>query len=165
MSLPILRTARLTLRPWAESDIDTLHALWTEPGVRRYLWDNLVIPRDRAAVAVYSALATSVSHGIGCWSLHLHGEEALAGFCGFRFIGDSKEVELLYGLLPALWGQGLATEASQAALDYLWTCTPFLRVYARTDSPNARSVEVMRRLGMRHDCSTETMIIYALERP
>jgi hypothetical protein len=46
------------------------------------------------------------------------------GFCGFRFIGDGPEIELMYGLLPRYWGQGLA------------------------DPPNTKSIPAMRRLEM-----------------
>jgi RimJ/RimL family protein N-acetyltransferase len=83
---------------------------------------------------VESHFTTVVSHGIEYWVIR-----PMIGFCGFRFLEDSTEIELLYGLLPDRWGRGLATEASQAALDYLWHATAFKRVWARTDVPNARS--------------------------
>jgi hypothetical protein len=35
--------------PFASEDLDALHALWTDPDVRRYLWDDIVISRERAA--------------------------------------------------------------------------------------------------------------------
>ncbi|MBZ5606902.1 MAG: GNAT family N-acetyltransferase [Acidobacteriia bacterium] len=69
------------------------------------------------------------------------------------------------GLLPRYWGLGLAAEASRAALAYLWNSTSYDRVYARPDPPNGKSVEAMRRLGMRHHASTAAMITYVLERP
>jgi RimJ/RimL family protein N-acetyltransferase len=33
--LPFLETERLVLRPIGLEDVDSLHALWTQPGVRR----------------------------------------------------------------------------------------------------------------------------------
>ena len=47
------------------------------------------------------------------WSVLLRGRPSLAGFCGFRFIEDTRDVELLYGLYPQYWGQGLATETAR----------------------------------------------------
>ena len=44
----VLQTSRLLLRPAGEPDIEPLHRLWAEPGVRRFLWDDEVIPLDRA---------------------------------------------------------------------------------------------------------------------
>ena len=42
-----LSTARLHLRPIQPPDEALLHALWTNPGVRKYLWDDAVIPIEK----------------------------------------------------------------------------------------------------------------------
>jgi hypothetical protein len=70
----------------------------------------------------------------------------------------------MYGLESAYWGKGLATEASRAALAWLWNSTGYSRVYARTDPPNEKSIAVMKRLGMRSDSSAPTLISYMLDR-
>ena len=36
----MLQSARLRLIPFENSDLVRLHALWTDPDVRRYLWDD-----------------------------------------------------------------------------------------------------------------------------
>lgn len=38
-----LETARLHLRPCQAADAEVLHLMWTDPDVRRYLWDDRVI--------------------------------------------------------------------------------------------------------------------------
>jgi [ribosomal protein S5]-alanine N-acetyltransferase len=161
--LPELRTRRLTLRPFQDDDIDLLHAMWTDPDVRRYLWDDEVISRERVVEVLRSHKDSLAPAGLGYWVVTLNGETA--GFCGFRFIDDSSDAELMYGLLPQYWGQGIATEASRAALDYIWKFTAFDQIRARTDPPNTASVAVMERLGMVHLSSTPTMISYIIDRP
>jgi RimJ/RimL family protein N-acetyltransferase len=111
--------------------------------------------------------ATVERAGIGYWALFVPptAERAgvpIAGFCGFRFIDDGPDIELMYGLRAEYWGQGLATEACQAAIEYLWLSSGFSRFYARTDPPNERSVKVMRRLGMTIESTNESMITYVL---
>jgi RimJ/RimL family protein N-acetyltransferase len=133
--------------------------------MRRYLWDDVVIPRETAEEVLESYLTTSDSHGIGFWAVHLPPEPIITGFCGFRFFGEGREVELLYGLRSEHWGQGLATEASMAVLDYFWVATPFTRVYARADPPNAKSMGVMKRLGMSLESITPALVTYVLSRP
>jgi [ribosomal protein S5]-alanine N-acetyltransferase len=160
-----IRTPRLTLRPWKERDVDALHQLWQDPDVRLYLWDDIAISRERAVEAVRSHFESVAKLGIGYWALRLRDVERLIGFCGFRSVDETQEIELMYGLLPEFWGRGLATEASQAALEFLWKKTRYARVYARADRPNTKSIEVMRRLGMRQHSTTETAITYVLERP
>ena len=72
------------------------------------------------------------------------------GFCGLRHFGEPpQDVEILYGLLPAHWGRGLATEAARAVLDHGFS-RGLPRIFAGADSPNAASFQVMARLGMRH---------------
>lgn len=164
MSLPEIRTARLLLRPWNRGDIDTLHEFFTEPEVRRYLWDNTVIPRETVEEAVESHLETSGRDGIGYWTIETASDRH-AGFCGIRFIDGGPEIELMYGLRGRHWGNGFATEACRAVIEYLWNSTRFDAVHARTDPPNSASVEVMKRLGMEHAASTDSMIGYLLRRP
>jgi ribosomal-protein-alanine N-acetyltransferase len=158
------------LRPYAREDIDALHDLWITPSVRRYLWDDIVIPRETAEQVVESHFATSEQHGIGYWAIHIPFVEgnagaSLSGFCGFRFIDQSPDIELMYGLRTAHWGNGLATEACLEILNYLWRSTSFEKVYGRTDPPNERSAAVLRRLGMTHVSTTPSMITYVLFRP
>lgn len=146
---PPLTTDRLRLEPFRLEEVDGLHALWTEPDVRRYLWDDVVIPREQAAEVVASMVDSAAQSGFGMWCLHeREGDGRLIGFCGFRFLPDSTEIELLYGLDRFAWGRGLATEASRAALRYAFGTLRVPRVYAGADAPNAKSFEVMRRLGM-----------------
>jgi RimJ/RimL family protein N-acetyltransferase len=168
--LAVMRTQRILLRPWTREDVDLLHALWTAPEMRRYLWDDVVITRDTAEMVVESHLDTVKRHGIGYWALHILPSISLmgapmAGFCGFRFIDEGPEIELMYGLRADWWGKGLATEACIAALEFLWRSTKLAQVYARTDPPNEKSVQVMLRLGMTHVSTTESMITYVLHRP
>jgi [ribosomal protein S5]-alanine N-acetyltransferase len=168
MPLPSIRTDRLLLRPLQRDDVDALHQVWTAPEVRRYLWDDVVIPRETAQQVIESHLATVDRLNLGFWALHILPVSPFAtptaGFCGFRLIDDGPEIELLYGLRGKHWGKGLATEASTAALDYLWRSTSYQRVYARTDPPNGKSVQVMRRLGMKHESTTPSTITYVLYR-
>jgi RimJ/RimL family protein N-acetyltransferase len=115
-------------------------------------------------------LATVGQLNLGYWALYIPppaapDEAPIAGFCGFRFIDNGPEIELLYGLRGDYWGKGLATEACAAALAYLWRSTNYQQVYARTDPPNYRSVRVMQRLGMKHEATTASMITYLLRRP
>lgn len=149
MDLPILHTARLTLRPWALDDVERLHALWTDPDVRRYLWDNAVIPRERAEEAVRAAIDCAAREGFGEWTVIDDATAVLAGFCGLLRREPAGDPELMYGLAPAFWGRGLATEAARAVLAHGFGTVGLARVIAATDVPNTASARVMERLGMR----------------
>jgi RimJ/RimL family protein N-acetyltransferase len=168
MGLPTLETERLILRPSSLDDIDALHQVWTDPEVRRYLWDDEVISRQRAAAAVETAVADANRNGVGLWCVLPKPASALAGFCGFRYIDDSPDIELVYGLLPDYWGQGLATEAARAVLEYGFDAAVFTRIYGRTDVADRASIRVMERLGMKLGRETRLAarptLIYSLTR-
>ena len=146
---PSFMTARLRLDPVREPDLESLHALWTEPSVRRYLWDDVIIPREKAEETLRKSLASFARDGFGLWALRLIGDQDLIGFAGLRRIAELPlEVELLYGLHPRFWGRGLATEAAAALLERGFVRHGLERVWARADAPNAASFRVMKRLGM-----------------
>jgi RimJ/RimL family protein N-acetyltransferase len=163
--LPILTTPRLTLRPYSEDDIDALYGIWTDPDVRKYLWDDIVISRDRAAEVVRDSISMANSHGIGYWTVHLASDGPVAGDCGFHFLNGRDSIELFYSLARAHWGRGLAFEGSQAVLAYAWNSTPFDRVYARIDAPNEASLRLVRRLGFEYMSSAGGLDTYVLARP
>ena len=85
---PALVTQRLQLRPVEQSDVDALWALWIEPEVRRFLWDDRMISPDDAAATVNDCLSLRDA-GLGLWMLDRHNVLEGAG----RTIGCA-------GLLP-----------------------------------------------------------------
>ena len=148
MELPTLRTRRLVLRPWTTADADALHRLWTDPDVRRYLWDNVVIPRERAEATVREAVEAAARERFGQWLVERR-DGRMAGFCGLLRRDPASDPELMYGLAPAFWHLGYATEAARAVLAYAFRTLGVARVTAATDVPNTASARVMERLGMR----------------
>ncbi|HTX34035.1 MAG TPA: GNAT family N-acetyltransferase [Bryobacteraceae bacterium] len=165
MPLPLVRTPRLVLQPFAPEDLDALQALWTDPDVRRYLWDDQVVSRSRAAEVLAGALTGAGRHGIGYWTIRQALAGEVIGDVGFQFIPQTADVELMCCLRPQFWSLGLAAEAAGAALEYFWRTTPFPRVFARADLPNQRSIRLMERLAMRHRKTDTALVTYALERP
>ncbi len=148
MSGPELLTRRLRLRPCASGDLDSLHAHFVDPGVRRYLWDDLVIPAERAEGVIDASQKSFAAHGYGIWCVFERDAAPLAGVCGLAPIEDTPEIELLYGIAPALWGAGLAVEASRAVLAHGFEGVGLTRIAARVDSPNRASIRVLEKLGM-----------------
>jgi ribosomal-protein-alanine N-acetyltransferase len=141
-------TARLRLRPLEAADVDDLHHVFVDAGVRKYLWDDEVIPRERTASIVETSIASFDAHGFGLWAVRRKDDGTLVGFCGFWHFHEPPQLELLYGLAPSAWHQGLATEAAAAMIRYGFDTLSFTRVDASTDGPNVASVRVMERAGM-----------------
>ncbi len=144
-----LATDRLNLRPFAAGDAHVLHAFWAIPEVRRYLWDDRILPMDTVAAIIERSVGDFAEHGWGFFSLDLKATQpVIVGFCGFRRFEDGRDIELLYGILPDYWGEGLVTEAAFAVLRHGFGECGMERVIAATDTPNQRAVRVLQRLGM-----------------
>lgn len=163
-----IETTRLQLRPFALSDVEALHRFWTAPGVRKYLWDDVVISRQQAAAIVASSRHDFATHGFGHWVINFKGTTELVGWCGLRPFGEPPRVEVLYGIVPPLWGQGLAVEATRAVLQFGFDTLGLERIYAGADPPNTASLRVMEKAGMRFDQRTQVngleAIYYVLSR-
>ncbi len=154
----VLNTGRMRLRPISSSDVDALHALWTDPDVRRYLWDDRIIPRATVEEIVAQSLATFEADGYGFFALELQDQSGdLIGFCGHRRaeVDVAGQVELLYGIHPTYWGEGLVAEAAREVLRFGFESCDFDRVIAATDTPNQQSVRVLQKLGMTFECRRE----------
>lgn len=149
--LPVLETKRLRLRPLRGDDVDVLHALWSDPRVRPWVWGERRIGRGRTRGAVRDSRASVESEGFGLWGVCLRGEDALIGFCGFRRVDRRDDVEIVFGIDPAHWGRGFATEAAGAALREGFERNGWEEVVAATDRPNVASRRVVEKLGFRFD--------------
>ena len=152
---PILDTTRLRLRPVAEEDLDALWALWTEPQVRQFLWDDLVIERDQARETIrgFAALA---AQGLGLWTIAQRGTAGgLVGCAALAPVSTAAQydpsiagaVEPLIALAPKWWHQGYAVETLTALVEYATKRLRLDRLVGVTDVPNVASDRLLRKSG------------------
>jgi ribosomal-protein-alanine N-acetyltransferase len=153
---------RVLLRPVASDDVDRLHAMWTDPEVRRFLWDDKVIDRALATAVVGESTELWQRKGYGLWIIVEKSSGDDAGFVGFRDSAEGDVPELVFGLLPGAWGRGLATEAARAAVTFIRDVHGHRVIRAETDAPNSRSVGVLERLGMKRESGGEAILEFTL---
>ena len=143
-----LRTPRLSLRPLSAADLAAMHAISTDPVVRRFLWDDRVVPEEECAELLAESRCRFDESGAGLFGVALRQDPAqLIGYAGLWAMGDPPELELLYALLPAHAGRGLATEAARAVMAYGAQRLGLTEFRACVDAPNAASIRVLERLG------------------
>ena len=148
-----LRTPRLLLREWRDSDAEPFAAMSFDPEVMRYL---VPFP-DRSAIENWIARARTHLdlHGYGKFVVEVPGETEFAGVIGLDDVGFdlpfAPAVEVLWRLARPYWGRGFATEAARAAIDDGFGRLGRDKVVANTLVDKSRSRAVMERLGMRRD--------------
>jgi RimJ/RimL family protein N-acetyltransferase len=152
-----LRTRRTWLLPFADDDAEQLLHLVREPKVRGYLLDDVVVSPGWVENEIEQSQERFARGSAGLWSVRL-GDDAdgdVIGFVGFREFFDPPELQLLYGLLPAHWGGGLATEVTTAVCDFVFRELGFDEITAATDLPNRASARVLQHLGMQFVRATD----------
>lgn len=143
-----IETARLQLFPCEFENIWEIHALWINPTVRHFLFDDRTISFEETCSFIEASSETFRKCGYGIWLIRGRENERLIGFAGLFKAGEEMP-RLLYGLNPDFQKQGFAAEAARGVLEYFFDVLGFPLVLADVDEANAASVRVLERLGMR----------------
>jgi RimJ/RimL family protein N-acetyltransferase len=150
-----LHTRRCVLRQWKQTDLAPWAEMNADPEVRRHFPGVLdAVQAHAEAGRCRDAIA---QRGWGVWALEVPGAFAFAGFVGLivphydaPFV---PALEIGWRLPRAAWGQGFATEAAQAALDFGFARLGLHEIVAIAVPGNAPSLRVMERLGMLRDAA------------
>lgn len=148
MKIPTLTTARLTLRPFTETDVDTLHHILGEKDILRYFPKSDPPSRERVERLIAHQLEHWDEHGRGWWAVEPHAEECLIGWCGLQYLPETGETEVGYLLSKAFWGRGLATEGAQASLQYGFEHLGLGIIIGITHPENIASQRVLEKAGL-----------------
>jgi len=145
-----LETERLILRPWRECDRAPFAALNADAETMRFFPAPLTRAQSDAAVDAMSA--RMAEQGWGFFALERKADGAFAGMTGLnrpRFEAPFMPcIEIGWRLPRSAWGQGYASEAARACLDFAFATLGEKRVVAFTAVANAPSRRVMERIGM-----------------
>src|ERR687889_1090441 len=152
-----LRTERLLLRQWRESDREAFAAMNCDPAVM----EHFPAPLDRGASdAMLDRLRDDIAaRGWGLWALQVPGADAAAGFVGLAPAGPEMPVRSLtdppvevgWRLAHEHWGRGYAPEAAAEVLRFAFTELRLPEVLSWTSEGNGRSRRVMAKIGLTHD--------------
>jgi RimJ/RimL family protein N-acetyltransferase len=142
-----VETRRLRLRVVGIADVESLHALWTNASVRRFLFDDRSISAEEARSFVERSCATFERRGYGLWTVSAHDDDRIVGFAGF-LASHEDAPNLVYGMHPDVWGRGYATEAAAGVLRYVARSVGLVEAKADVDEPNASSIRVLEKLDM-----------------
>jgi RimJ/RimL family protein N-acetyltransferase len=148
-----LRTERLILRRWRESDRAPFAAMNADPRVREFLPGCLT--REESDAAVGRIEEHFAEHGFGLWAIEVPNVTPFAGFVGLsvpRFEAHFTPcVEIGWRLAADCWGHGHATEAAKAALNFGFSQLGRSEILSFTVPGNLRSRRVMEKIGMTRD--------------
>ena len=148
-----LRTERLVLRQWRQSDREPFALLNADPVVMEHFPG--VLSRQESDIAVDRIETHFHEFGYGLWAVESTGEADFIGLVGLSVptfdAPFMPAVEIGWRLDRAYWGRGFASEAARAALADGFQRIGLGEVVSFTVPANLRSIRVMQRLGMTRD--------------
>ncbi|MEY2519421.1 MAG: hypothetical protein QOF24_1180 [Verrucomicrobiota bacterium] len=147
----ILETDRLLVREYVEEDAEAFFTLNTDPEVLRFVPDKALLNVDQARqLLIDHPIADYRKHGFGRGASILKATGEQIGFAGLKYLEELGEVDVAYRLLPAYWGQGLATETALASVRYGFADLGLKRIIGLVMSENIASVRVLEKTGLRY---------------
>ncbi|MEP7236136.1 MAG: GNAT family N-acetyltransferase [Ignavibacteriota bacterium] len=157
MKIHELRTKRLLLRQWKDSDIESFVAMGQNEKVMKYF--PSLIGADQSKEWVSGHREAISENGWGLWAAEELQENNFIGFIGihrvpyelpFRTI-EHPPLEIGWRLRPEFWNRGLATEGAIACLQFGLVELGSAEIISFTSILNIPSIRVMQKIGMKRD--------------
>ena len=148
-----IHTPRLLLRRWTDDDLVPLSELHADPEVMRWVDDGSVRDLERTAEDIERWEEEWDDEGFGLFAVELLGSGELAGVTGLsvsEFLPEDAlpEVQIGWRFARHFWGQGYASEAAHATLEFALQDRGLDRVISVPRLGDAASENVLRKLGM-----------------
>jgi RimJ/RimL family protein N-acetyltransferase len=149
----MIETARLRLRDWRDEDSEPFHRITSDPRVMEFF--PAPLSREESEGLIVRVRAHQAQHGFTFFAAELRATAEFIGFIGMVYTPFEAHftpcVEIGWRLGAEFWGQGLATEGAQAALQFGFDDLKLPEIVALTVPANRRSRRVMEKLGMTYN--------------
>ena len=151
-----IKTARLLLREFIPDDWEVVFMYRNDPLYRRF-YSGDAEGEAEAQVFVEQMIdqQKSVPRKTYQLAITLPGSLGIIGNAGIRLRGlgghetGVSQADIGYEVDPRYWGQGYATEAARALLDFGFETLGVHRIWSQCISENRASAHVLEKLGMR----------------
>ncbi|WP_110949612.1 GNAT family N-acetyltransferase [Pseudomonas bohemica] len=144
-------TKRLILRAPTPDDLDSLFAIYGDPATHQFNPSGPLSRIEQAQSLLQGWLDHWQREGYGQWTITTRERpDQVIGFGGVdarRYL-DVLRLNLGYRFGVQAWGQGYATELSQAALAFAFTELQVAEVFAVVRPQHHASIRVLEKAGM-----------------
>ncbi|MFD7610764.1 GNAT family N-acetyltransferase [Streptomyces sp. NPDC059828] len=147
-----IRTPRLLLRRWHDDDLAPMADINADPRVMHWIDDGSARDLDYTAEAIERAEEEWDEEGFGLFAVELLASGELVGFTGLsvpEFLPEVlPAVAISWRLGSQFWGQGYASEAAQATMEFALQDRGLDRLISINRVGNEASENVIRKLDM-----------------
>jgi len=152
--LPLeIDTARMTLRPFRESDADAIFPIVSQADFSKFMSWRAHPDRAHTLTFIERSLAVAAQGEGVVWAIEHEGQAVgCIGLDGVVWQVNAlryDRADLGYWLAPTLWGKGLMTEAASAVVRFAFEQIGLHKVATRCFADNAASRRVIEKTGFR----------------
>lgn len=144
----VLETERLQLRHFAPGDIAALEAVLGDPIAMQ--WYSAPFDHDGVTAWIERNINRYQHEGHGLWAMILKSSGELIGDCGcvMQEVEGKQAIEIAYHVRRDLWGNGYATEAARACIEFAFNKLGAQRVISMIRPGNVNSRRVAEKNGL-----------------
>lgn len=149
-----IKTKRLILRPITEADAKDFFELDSNPNVHKYLGNNPVRSIEQSKAMIKDILEQYKTYNIGRLAIILKDTKEFIGWSGLKYEQNLRKefnyYDVGYRLKEQYWGNGYATEAALASLDYGFKDLKLKEIGAAAELDHIASNTILKKIGMLH---------------
>jgi len=150
-----LETNRMILREFMINDLEDFHTLETNEEVLKYLTNYPKRTLEDSKDLLTMVMAQYRNFKTGRLAMIDKSTHGFIGWCGIKFNNHKRHTyenfyDLGYRIHPNFWGNGLATEASAACLNYGLNELEILKINAIVNAQNTQSLKVISKVGFNY---------------
>lgn len=144
-----LKTNRIGFSRWTPDDLKLAELLWGDSEVTRYICASGIFSGDDIVNRIHTEILNEMKYHVQYWPIFELSTDALIGCCGLR-PRKTDEYEIGFHLRPQFWGQGYASEAAKAVIEYSFQTLKAKKLFAGHNPHNLRSRKLLGRLGFHY---------------
>ncbi|WP_436864576.1 GNAT family N-acetyltransferase [Bacillus fungorum] len=143
----VIHTKRLFMRKPLIEDVNQFYSILKEEAVGKWLAKSRGMSKEEVNDYIGQLISHWEQYDFGVWLLVNRNTGNLLGHCGLRKVNETGEIEIMYLLAPEYWGNGYASEAVEASIQYAIETMNVKRIIARVKVANENSKKLLRKLG------------------
>jgi len=152
MTVPILKTENLILRPLRPTDLDDLYEYAIDPAVYDLGMWRPYPSRESCAEHLAELLREQEDGRLWWWALEAKSDNKMIGRCQLsEVVPHVGRADIGYALHKHYWGKGYMTEAIHCVLNYAFEDMQLNRVAAEVLAANAASIHLLEKMGMQRE--------------
>ena len=149
----VLETERLIIRQFVPEDAEYIYKLHNDPDVMKYISskkDEEVTIEECSSFVEHCRSYYKKHTGLGIWATQTKEIGDFIGWTTLKDLDNTEDIEVGYRLQKEFWGNGYATEAAKALIEYGFNELKLDKIVGVALPENKASVRVLQKAGLEY---------------